>query len=465
MALKFYNTLSRTKEEFRPIKEGEISIYTCGPTIYNYVHIGNLKTFLFEDVLVRYLRYKGYNVNHIMNLTDVDDKTIRNSKKENLSLKDYTDKYRKAFFEDLETLNIAPATKYPAATEHIDDMVELVDTLIKKDYAYEADGSIYFRIDKFNDYGKLANLDKKKLRSGASGRVLDDEYEKESISDFVLWKAYSEDDGDVYWETKVGKGRPGWHLECSAMSKKYLGDTFDIHCGAVDLIFPHHTNEIAQSEAATGKKFVNYWIHGEFLNMGDEKMSKKLGNIVYLRDLLEKGYKPDAIRYYLISSHYRMPMTFKMEGLTSAENTLKRLNDFIHRCKNVSEAKESSSKVDEILQKTKSDFENAMDDDLNVSGALGSLFEMIKNINIEFENVGRKNADDIVGFLKEIDKVLGVMKFEEELLDDEIQKLIDERMQCRKDKDFKRADEIRDILTEQGIALEDTKDGTVWKRI
>jgi len=288
MAIKFKNSLSRVREEFKPIEPGKVKFYTCGPTVYNFAHIGNFRAYIFEDLLRRYLKYKGYDVYQVMNLTDIDDKTIRDSQKEGISLKDFTGRYIKAFFDDLDTLGIERAEQYPAATEHIPEMVELIKKLTENGYAYEVNGNYYFKISAFKDYGKLANLDMAGLKAGA--RVATDEYEKDSVSDFALWKAWDEADGDVYWETEIGKGRPGWHLECSAMSMKYLGNHFDIHTGGVDNMFPHHENEIAQSEGATGEKFVNYWMHCEYLIVDGRKMSKSLGNFYTLRDIIDKGY-------------------------------------------------------------------------------------------------------------------------------------------------------------------------------
>jgi len=332
--MKIYNTMTRKKQEFRPIVPGNVGIYTCGPTVYNYAHIGNLRSFICADILKRWLIYKGFKVKHVMNITDVDDKTIRDSQKQNISLKEFTRKYEKAFFEDLNKLNIIKPDITPRATEHIDDMVSVIQTLLEKGYAYHGeDGSIYFSIKKFPDYGKLAGLDLDKLKPTA--QISEDEYSKEDARDFALWKAWTEKDGDVYWETPLGKGRPGWHIECSTMSSKYLGIPFDIHTGGVDLIFPHHTNEIAQAEAATGKKFVNYWVHIEHLIVDNKKMSKSLGNFYTLRDLLEKGYSSKAIRYILMSTHYRKQLNFTLSGLEQAEKTVKGLLDFMHKIKTI----------------------------------------------------------------------------------------------------------------------------------
>ena len=306
----FYNSLTREKEVFKPINANEVGMYSCGPTVYNYAHIGNFRAYIFSDLLRRVLEDYGYNVKLVMNLTDVDDKTIKNSKENHISLNDYTKKYKEAFFEDIKTLGIKKATVNPAATDHIKEMIDIIELLKKNGHTYESDGSVYFKISTFPQYGELANLDKQELLDGASGRVLNDEYDKENASDFVLWKAYTEDDGDVYWDSPFGKGRPGWHIECSAMSCKYLGKHFDIHTGGVDNKFPHHENEIAQNEAAFNEKFVNYWLHCEHLIVDGEKMSKSKGNFYTLRDLLDKGLSPEAIRYSLINSHYRKQLNF-----------------------------------------------------------------------------------------------------------------------------------------------------------
>jgi len=382
MPLYLYNTLTRQKEEFVPINKNEVGVYTCGPTVYNFVHIGNLRTFLFEDILVRYLRYKGYRVKHIMNITDVDDKTIRNSQKENVSLKEFTDRYANAFFEDIKTLSISPASHYPRATDplYISEMVLLVKKLLEKGYAYKSEGSVYFSIKKFKDYGKLAHLDMDGLSAGASGRVSSDEYDKENVSDFVLWKAYNENDGDVFWETELGKGRPGWHLECSAMSIKNLGETFDIHTGGIDNCFPHHENEIAQSESATDKKFVKYWMHSAFLNIDNEKMAKSAGNFFTLRDLIAQGLKPDAIRYALISAHYRMPLNFSNDLLNQSSSAIRRVKDFMSRMGKVKYDADENEELSKLVDRAFLDFEIAMDDDLNISQALAVLFEIIKTL-------------------------------------------------------------------------------------
>jgi cysteinyl-tRNA synthetase len=458
--LKLYNTLTRKKEEFKPLKGKKVGFYSCGPTVYNFMHIGNLKSFLAEDVFKRYLIYKGFEVKHVRNITDVDDKTIRDSKKEGLSLKEFTDKYTKAFMEDLEAVRIMPADIYPKATEHVKEMVALVKKLLEKGIAYKGeDRSIYYNIKKFPEYGKLAHIDFRKLKSGA--RVKQDEYQKGQAQDFALWKAWDEEDGPVFWETEIGKGRPGWHIECSAMSMRYLGESFDIHSGGEDLIFPHHENEIAQSEGATGKRFVKYWVHNAFLQVNGEKMSKSLGNFYTLRDL--KDYNPIAVRFLMISSQYRQPLNFTFEGLRAAQNSLDRVNGLIARLK---EAKgRDSGKAGKEVEEARKKFEKAMDDDLNTPLAFAALFDFVRKANslIDEGKVGKKDGKQALDFLKEIDSVLAVMDFEQkqEIGQKELE-LIREREALRQEKKWKEADAIRDALEKKGILLKDTEEGTKW---
>ena len=463
--LKFYNTLSRKKEEFRPLKAKEVRMYTCGPTVYNYPHIGNYRAYMFDDLLRRHLEYKGFKVMQVMNLTDVDDKTIKGSREEGLSLNEFTQKYKKAFFEDIQALNIEKAEFYPEATKHIPEMIELIKKLLKKGLAYKGeDGSIYFSIKKFKDYGRLSHFKIKKLKEGA--RVSQDEYEKEEAKDFALWKAWSEEDGEVFWETELGKGRPGWHIECSAMSMKYLGESFDIHTGGIDNMFPHHENEIAQSEGATGKKFVNYWLHNSHLIVEGKKMSKSLGNFYTLRDLLEKNYDPKAIRYLLISTHYRNELNFSFEGLNSAKNVIEKFRDFMIKLKGIKQKKENK-RINELIAGIEKGFEDAMDDDLNIALALSKIFDFMKEVNklIDSNELGEKDAQKILALMKKFDKVLGLLEFKEERVGGEIEELIKKREQFRKEKKFAEADAIRKELLEKGIQLDDTKDGVKWKKI
>ncbi len=466
MSLKFYNTLTRKKQVFKSIVAGNVGMYTCGPTVYNYPHIGNYRAYICADVLRRYLEFKGFKVNQVMNLTDVDDKTIRDSQKEKISLKEFTERYSKAFFEDLKSLNILPANTYPKATNHIQEMVDIIDKLMQKGFAYKGeDGSIYYKVNAFKKYGKLANINIESLEAGASGRVKKDEYDKEHVSDFALWKSWAQEDGDVFWETKLGKGRPGWHIECSAMSIKYLGAHFDIHAGGIDLVFPHHQNEIAQSEPATGKTFVNYWIHNEWLLVNGQKMSKSLGNFFTLRDILAKNYPAVAVRYLLLSSHYRQQLNFTLEGLDAAKNSLQRVWDFVQK---LSEANspENNPKVDKLIAQLKNKFEKAMDDDLEMSEALGALFVFIKHANVLLRSnkVSSSDAQKIKSELFDLDKVLGVIKKDEEKIPDEILALVKERDNARAIKNFARSDEIRNELQNKGYILEDSIQGTRIKK-
>lgn len=465
MPLKLYNTLGRKKQVFKPIKKGEVGMYSCGPTVYNYAHIGNFRAYMCSDILKRYLKYKGYNVKHVMNITDVDDKTIRDSSRQGISLKKFTETYTRAFFEDTKQLNIGDADYYPKATECIGEMIALIKILINKGIAYKGeDGSVYYSVSKFDGYGKLSKIKLKKLKSGA--RVKQDEYEKEQVNDFALWKAYAKEDGDVFWETDIGKGRPGWHIECSAMSMKYLGESFDIHTGGVDLIFPHHENEIAQSEGANEKPFVKYWFHNEYIMVDGKKMSKSLGNFFTLRDLLAKGYDPRAIRFVLLSSHYRQQLNFTLGSIDSAKKTIERIDDFILKLNSIKNEKENDG-VDKLIGKAKTEFEKSMDDDLNISQALASIFDFMKEINklIQENELGEHNAKEIIKTMCGFDSVFGVLKKEKSKIPDEIEKLVGEREKARKNKDWKKADELRAEIKEKGYVIEDTKEGHVVKKI
>ncbi|MCP4685693.1 MAG: cysteine--tRNA ligase [bacterium] len=462
MPLRFKNSLTRTKEEFVPIRPGKVGMYTCGPTVYNFAHVGNFRAYAFEDLLRRYLKYKGYDVTQVMNLTDIDDKTIRDSQAAGVTLKEFTDKYIRAFFDDLDVLRIERAEHYPAATDHIEEMVAMIKQLVENGLAYEVDGNYYFKISQFPDYGKLANLDMDGLKAGA--RVAADEYEKDSVSDFALWKAWEPDDGDVFWETEIGKGRPGWHIECSAMSMKYLGRHFDIHTGGVDNMFPHHENEIAQSEGATGEKFVNYWMHCEYLIVDGRKMSKSFGNYYTLRDILDKGYPGLAVRYLLLATHYRQQVNFTFEGLDAARSALDRYNDFWTNLADYAGG-ESSGEADAAIEKLSTGFEGQLDDDLNISGALGSVFDFIRDIN-KLRAEDKLSADERDRALAAITRIDTVLEFrrQEEIIDADIEALIEDRTQARKNKDFALADKIRDDLLARGIVLEDTPQGVKWKR-
>lgn len=462
--IKLFNTLTREKEAFIPLEPGKVGLYTCGPTVYDYAHIGNFRAFVFEDLLKRWMEYKGLKVTHVMNLTDVDDKTINESQKEEKPLKEYTNFYANAFFEDIKVLNIKPAHIYPRATNNIQEMVTIIKILLQKNVAYKGeDGSIYFAISKFPDYGKLSHIKTAELKAGA--RVKQDEYAKEEAQDFALWKAYVPEDGEVYWETELGKGRPGWHIECSAMSMKYLGETFDIHCGGVDNMFPHHENEIAQSEAATGKPFVRYWLHNEHLLVEGKKMAKRLGNFYTLRDLLKKGLTPLAIRFLLLSTHYRQQFNFTFEGLEAANGAIERIINLQRRLQDAQGKKENKT-LTQLSEKFQTCFSGAMDDDLNISVALASLFEFVREVNnlLDENAINKDEAKKIIQLIKEVDRVLGVLpKPKEEILPKEAEQLIKRREQARKDKDWKTADAIRIELRAMGVIIEDTLQGIRWR--
>jgi cysteinyl-tRNA synthetase len=456
--LRLYNTLTRVKEEFQPTHPGEARIYTCGPTVYDHAHIGNFRAFVFEDILRRYLIYKGYRVRQVMNLTDVDDKTIRGAHQAKTSLAEYVQFYAQAFFEDLQTLNIQSAEHYPAATQHIPEMVELITRLLERGHAYQAGGSVYFKVDAFPQYGKLSHLEDRQLQAGASGRVDADEYEKEDVRDFALWKGWTEADGEVYWETELGKGRPGWHIECSAMALKYLGNPIDIHAGGVDLIFPHHENEIAQSEGATGQLFVRRWLHCQHLLVDNQKMSKSLGNFYTLRDLLKQGYKAKAIRYSLLSTHYRQAQNFILEGLAAAEAAVQRLQDFMA---NMQTAEGLDTSVEGLIHRAMQQFEDGMDDDLNISLGLAAIFEFIRDSNrlLADGRMSRENAQAVMATMRRFDRVLGLMDEAETAVDTEIERLAQEREQARKRRDFATADRLRAQITALGYVIEDTPRG------
>ena len=461
--LKLHNTLTGADEAFRTLEEGVVRLYTCGPTVYDYAHIGNFRTFVFQDLLRRYLVFRGFRVIHVMNITDVDDRIIQNARGQGMSLKDYTEKYTEAFFEDSRTLRIELPELMPRATAHIPEMVVLIKKLEAKGYTYRKDGSIYFNISRFRDYGKLSKADFSGIQPGA--RVDTDKYDKENARDFALWKAPKE--GEDFWETEIGPGRPGWHIECSAMSMKYLGETFDIHCGGADLVFPHHENEIAQSEAATGKPFVHYWLHPEFLIVEGEKMSKSLGNQFTLRDLLAKGPAPEAIRYLLLSVHYRRQLNFTWDGLRQAEASLQRLEDFVVRMSEIADSSAPGAEFAAEVSGARQRFAEAMDDDLNTSAALAVVYDFVRwaNQKVEQGQVAGGDARAAVDFLRELDKVFAVLRDRTGLVDADILEMIEQRTAARKRRDFAESDRIRDYLLEKGIQLEDTRDSTRWKRL
>ena len=464
MALQFYNSYTRQKEEFKPITPGKVGMYTCGPTVYAPAHIGNFRAYMFEDILRRYLIYKGYQVTQVMNLTDIDDKTIRDSIAGGVPLAEHTQQFKDMFFRDIDRLNIQRAEYYPAATEHIPEMIELVKRLQKNGHAYSSGGSIYFKISTFPQYGALAHMKIEELKAGA--RIDSDEYEKETASDFALWKGWTPDDGNVFWETELGKGRPGWHIECSAMSMKYLGESFDIHTGGIDNMFPHHENEIAQAEGATGKKFVNYWMHCAHLIVEGKKMAKSEGNYFTIQDLADKGVNLSAARYLLMATHYRQQLNFTFEALDAAKNAITRLRDFRDSLSEDS-GKDNNPDIEAAILKAREKFETAMDDDLNISPALAAVFDFVKDINVAREKMPLSKADSaaVQEMLKKFDSVLGVVYVDEgQALDSEIEDLIEKRNQARRDRNFAEADKIRGQLDDMGIILEDSPSGTRWKR-
>ena len=505
MALRFYNTLSGRVEEFQPLEPHKVRMYTCGLTVYDYAHIGNYRTFVFQDVLRRHLKYRGFEVHQVMNLTDVDDKTIRNSQAAGMSLRDFTTKYIQAFEVDAQLLNLETPEIVVRATDHIDDMVKLIETLEAKGFAYRSEGSVYFRVRNFADYGKLSKIDLSGIRAGA--RVDSDEYYKADVRDFVLWKAAKED--EPFWDTPLGRGRPGWHIECSVMSMKYLGETFDIHSGGSDLIFPHHENEIAQSEAATGKPFVRYWLHAEHLIVNGEKMAKSLGNFFTLRDLIAKGYKPTAVRYLLASVPFRKPLNFTFDGLHQAQQSIDRLRNFRYRLRMERFPAGENPELQSRARKAQTAFEEALDDNLNTAEALAAIFDLVREANTAMDR-GQFRQGDRAAFLEVLerwDRIFAVLEdndhakllkfgfiatiekgraadavmskgsgpgatpdgytsavLGEALADEEIERRIAERDAARRRGDFSSADKIRADLLTAGVILEDTKAGTRWKR-
>jgi cysteinyl-tRNA synthetase len=463
--LKLYNTLTGRVEEFRPLNPTEARMYVCGPTVYDYAHIGNFRTFLFADLLRRYIKYRGYRLRHVMNITDVDDKIIARAVESGKPLREFTDQYIQFFFEDFEALGAERPEEVLRATDHIPEMVGLIKRLCATGHTYQSEGSTYFRVSSFEKYGRLSKMNFEGVVAGASERVDADEYDKENARDFVLWKAAKP--GEPFWETELGKGRPGWHIECSAMSMKALGETFDIHAGGVDLIFPHHENEIAQSEGATGKPFARYWIHSEFLMVEGQKMSKKFGNFFTYRDLVAKGHTPRAIRYLLLSAPHHKQLNFTFEGLRGAETTVERLNDFKRRLTELRPEAGSTPAVADLIESSRRRFEEALDDDLNTAEALAAIHDFARETNIARDKSALK-ADDqkaLLALVDRFDSVFNVFgEVKQELLDSEIQALIDERQAARAAKNFARADEIRNQLVAMGIILEDTKDGLRWRR-
>ena len=494
MAIELFNTLSGKVEEFRPLEDNLVRMYACGPTVYDYGHIGNFRTFIVVDTLRRFLKQSGYGLKHVMNITDVDDKIIRNAARDGVTVQEYTAKYKKAFLEDADSLNIQHPEMLVNATDHIPEMAHFIAGLRDKGYAYQAeDGSYYFRIAKFPGYGKLSKKDFSGMEDGA--RVDVDEYEKDNARDFALWKAPKP--GEAQWDTEIGPGRPGWHIECSVMSMKYLGESFDIHAGGEDLIFPHHENEIAQSEALTGKPFVQVWVHSRFLLVEGEKMSKKLGNFYTVRDLVLMGHKPSSIRFLLMSVPYRKQLNFTFDGLTQAANSVERLRNFKLRLETTQWPEGSNPKVAGMAAQASTEGTAALSDDLNTARALGAMFDLVRDVNAAAD-AGEVRKEDVVHLLKalaQFDEIFAVLQDDDAakvrsivewakaeglgdkitpaaaeiakaaaLSDAEVEHLVAEHSQARKARNFARSDEIRTQLAEQGIILENTKDGVRWKR-
>ena len=465
MPLRFYNTLSQQVEEFRPQEDNVVRMYTCGPTVYDYAHIGNFRTFTFFDLLRRWLRERGYRLDHVMNITDVEDKIIRNALAEHKSLTDYTATYEKAFLEDCEALRLQPPERWARATEHIDEMAAAIGELTGKGYTYSSEGSVYFSIAKFPEYGRLSHNDFSAIRTGA--RVDVDTYDKADARDFVLWKAPK--NGEPFWETPIGPGRPGWHIECSVMAIRYLGQTLDIHAGGVDLIFPHHENEIAQSVSLTGKPFARYWLHSEFLLVDGQKMSKSLGNFHTLRDILSRGYPPEAVRYLLASVPHRKQLNFTFEGLKSAETSVDRLRNFKLRLEKEKFPPGTNEKIAVRTAEAEAQFSESLDADLNTAEALAAAFEYLRDANVAMDagDFCDSNATAARSFLDRFDRIFDVLRpttQQGSLSDAEVEARITARAQAKKARSFAEADRIRDELLAEGIILEDTKDGVRWKR-
>ncbi|MBD9017757.1 MAG: cysteine--tRNA ligase [Coprococcus comes] len=467
--MKVFNTLTKKKEEFVPLEEGKVRMYVCGPTVYNYIHIGNARPMIVFDTVRRYFEYKGYDVNYVSNFTDVDDKIIKKAIEEQVSAQEISQRYIAECKKDMAGMNVKPATKHPLATEEICGMVEMISELIEKGYAYEKNGTVYFSTRKFKDYGKLSHKNLDDLRSGGRSLLVSGEDEKEDPLDFVLWKPKKE--GEPFWESPWSDGRPGWHIECSVMSRKYLGEQIDIHAGGEDLIFPHHENEIAQSEAANGKEFARYWMHNAFLNIDNRKMSKSLGNFRTVREISEQ-YDLQVLRFFMLSAHYRSPLNFSAELMEASKNGLERILNATDNLKHLlgaatveemsAEEKEAFAKTDAYVE----EFEKAMDDDFNTADAIAAIFELVKYANTTATAESSKEyLQSLLDRIVKLGDVLGlILDKKEELLDADIEKLIEERQAARKAKDFARADAIRDELLEKGIILKDTREGVQWKK-
>ena len=467
--MKLYNTMSKRKEEFVPIEEGKVRMYVCGPTVYNFIHIGNARPMIIFDTVRRYFEYKGYEVNFVSNFTDVDDKIIKKANEEQVTAEEISTRYIAECKKDMEAMNVRPATTHPLATQEIPGMIAMIETLIEKGYAYEKNGTVYFRTRKFEPYGKLSHKNLDDLRSGERSLLVTGEDEKEDPLDFVLWKPKKE--GEPFWTSPWSEGRPGWHIECSEMSKKYLGEQIDIHAGGEDLIFPHHENEIAQSEAANGKEFAHYWLHNGFLNIDNRKMSKSLGNFRTVREITEQ-YDPQVFRFFMLSAHYRSPLNFSAELMDAAKNGFERIVTAVENLKYLlGNAKEDAmtAKEQEKFAKTEAfvkEFEEAMEDDFNTADAVSAIFNLVKYANTNTDETSSKEfLEQLKGLIVKLADVLGlIVEKKEEMLDEEVESLIAERQAARKAKNFQRADEIRNELLEKGIILEDTREGVKWKR-
>src|SRR6195256_5601745 len=467
MTLRLHNTLTGAKDVFEPITEGHVGMYTCGPTVWNFAHAGNLRAFLFYDLVRRHLQLSGYAVNHVMNLTDIDDRILDQAMQAGVTIGEFVRPYIGAFFESMSALRAQPVEHYPRATEHIPEMVDMISTLLANDYAYVADGDVYFRISSFPSYGALSRLDRSGLKPGV--RVATDKYDKESVSDFALWKKAQPADEKVgaAWDAPFGRGRPGWHIECSAMSKRYLGDTLDIHAGGVDLMFPHHENEIAQSEAANHKQFARVWLHSEHLtDATGEKMSKSAGGFTTLRDLVDAGHDPVAVRFFLLANaHYRSRLRLSTEGLHAAAEQVRRLREFADRVRRTAPGDAADDGLVRRIDEVRSEYREALDDDLNLPQGVGLVFELVREANAALDagRVGKRGRAALAQLIEDFDSHLDVVRADEPGLAEEVERVIAEREAARKARNFARADEIREELRQKGIALEDSKDGVRWR--
>ena len=467
--MRIYNTLTKKKEEFIPLEEGKVKMYVCGPTVYNFIHIGNARPMIVFDTVRRYMEYKGYEVNYVSNFTDVDDKIIAKAVEEGVSAEEISSRYIKECKKDMADMNVKPATTHPLATQEIDGMIDMIQTLMDKGFAYEVNGTVYFRVKNFKEYGKLSHKNLEDLQSGFRSLQVSGENQKEDPLDFVLWKPKKE--GEPFWVSPWSEGRPGWHIECSVMSKKYLGEEIDIHAGGEDLVFPHHENEIAQSECCNGKQFARYWMHNAFLNIDNRKMSKSLGNFFTVREIGEK-YDLQVLRFFMLNAHYRIPLNFSAELMEASKNSLERIITCVEQLKHLLETAEKTEMTEtekalevEVLEYVKK-YENSMEDDFNTADAIAAIFELVKFANTKAnENSTAAFVQYLFDTIVHLSDVLGlIVNKEAEILDEEIEKLIEERQMARKEKNFKRADEIRDELAAMGIILKDTREGVQWKR-